>query len=325
MNAAPQTPTSVVTNDAIAARLDDISRRLDLLVAHQANNDGFLAEMAPIGRVALDGVVEILAELERDGWFAFAREVRRIGERVVRAYSPEDVARLGDHIVGIFDTVRNLTQPDVLALVNQATTALHEADEADPKGAWGLVRAARDPDVRKGIGVLVAVLGQVGRAADRMGRSAAPTVRIDDGAPGAEPADARGSWTSRIAPRRGRAAEPPVSETRPTTAPSAGPAQVANQMPPGYGPDGFLLDSATWTRDLAQQLATLVPLTLTDAHWQVIEWARGERAEHGASPNIRRLSVGTGVPVRDLYALFPARPGVLVAMLAGIPKPGGCL
>ena len=74
-----------------------------------------------------------------------------------------------------------------------------------------------------------------------------------------------------------------------------------------------------------QQLATLVPLTLTDAHWQVIEWARGERAEHGASPNIRRLSVGTGVPVRDLYALFPARPGVLVAMLAGIPKPGGCL
>ena len=68
-----------------------------------------------------------------------------------------------------------------------------------------------------------------------------------------------------------------------------------------------------------------MPLELTDRHWEILEWARAEFIETEASPNIRRIALGTGAAVRELYSLFPGKPGILIAMLAGIPKPGGCL
>lgn len=312
---------------SFGARFDKMAAQLDYLVARQQAVDELLEELAPIARLAMTGAVETLDELDKAGWFAMARELARVGDRVVRSYTPEDVRRLGDQIVAILDTVRNLTQPDVLAMVNDVTDAVHEADEADPKGMWGLARAGRDPEVKKGIGVLIAILKHVGRAADTLGKTAAapPSVRVaaaESGTP---------SWMRHLAPRRGRPTEAPavprvvrpVAAQEPTA--TSKPAAPMIDLPPGYKADGFIADPTTWTRELAERVASLVPIVLTEGHWTILSWARADFLEHGASPNVRRLSLGAGVPMRDLYNLFPGRPGVLVAMLAGIPKPAGCL
>lgn len=76
---------------------------------------------------------------------------------------------------------------------------------------------------------------------------------------------------------------------------------------------------------MAVQIAAAEGIALTDTHWQVLDWARAEFLDSGSSPNVRRLSKGSGVEIRAIYQLFPKAPGKAVARLAGIPKPGGCI
>ena len=90
--------------------------------------------------------------------------------------------------------------------------------------------------------------------------------------------------------------------------------------------DGTLLEPEKWSRDMAIALAATVGVTdMADDHWRVIEFARQEFADTGHSPNIRRLTEGSGIDTRRLYALFPQAPGRAVARVAGLPKPAGCI
>ena len=324
------------TNARVEAKLDRLLAQMERLEARQKAVDDLLEIAVPITKVALDGAVETFGDLERAGWFTMGRELMRVVDRVVRSYTADDVRRLGDQVVGIVDTMRNLTQPDVLALVNDVAGAVHDADSSDPRGMWGLMRASKDADVRKGFGVMVGILKQVGRAADKIGKSphVAPPVRLTayqtaEGAPR--------SWVKHLAPRRQVERATPAPEPVQTSVTPAGgaacstatpkrPAFAGNPtLPAGYGLDGFVTDPALWTRESSVALADLMSLPLTEAHWTIVDWARAEFLAAAASPNIRRISQGSGVGIRDLYALFPGKPGVIVAMLAGIPKPGGCL
>ena len=64
---------------------------------------------------------------------------------------------------------------------------------------------------------------------------------------------------------------------------------------------------------------------LTDRHWQVINFMRRTYLETGSAPSIRTLGKVSGVPIKELYQLFPKGPAKLAAKIAGIPKPRGCI
>lgn len=89
--------------------------------------------------------------------------------------------------------------------------------------------------------------------------------------------------------------------------------------------EGFFEDPSQWTRDMATEMATADGMTLTDRHWQVIEFMRREFAEKGTGPTVRVLGKASGVSVKELYELFPKGPAKTAARLAGIPKPKGCI
>ena len=65
--------------------------------------------------------------------------------------------------------------------------------------------------------------------------------------------------------------------------------------------------------------------TLTDRHWQVINYMRTAYLENGTAPSIRTLGKASGVPIKELYQLFPKGPAKLAAKIGGIPKPRGCI
>ena len=89
--------------------------------------------------------------------------------------------------------------------------------------------------------------------------------------------------------------------------------------------EGFLTEYGEWSTPLAEQLAALIGIELTDEHWRVIEFLRTDYAEHGETATLRRVSVRTGVPVKQLFALFPGKPAKKMAYVAGLPKPRGCV
>lgn len=89
--------------------------------------------------------------------------------------------------------------------------------------------------------------------------------------------------------------------------------------------EGFLTDPAEWDEDLATTLAGQIGIQLTEAHWNVLRFLRQDYASQGQTPTLRRVSTAGGVPVKELFALFPQKPAKKMAYIAGLPKPQGCV
>jgi len=89
--------------------------------------------------------------------------------------------------------------------------------------------------------------------------------------------------------------------------------------------EGFLTDPSEWSEELAVTLAAQIGLQLTDAHWKAIRFLRADYARQGETPTIRRVSTAGGIPVKELFSLFPQKPAKKMAYIAGLPKPHGCV
>ena len=104
-----------------------------------------------------------------------------------------------------------------------------------------------------------------------------------------------------------------------TTAPTS-------PTPVERGPEGFFLHPDQWTEPMADEIARESGIAeLTDRHWEVINFMRRSYLQNGTAPSIRTLGKLSGVPIKELYQLFPKGPAKLAAKIAGIPKPRGCI
>jgi tRNA 2-thiouridine synthesizing protein E len=90
-------------------------------------------------------------------------------------------------------------------------------------------------------------------------------------------------------------------------------------------PEGFLTEYAEWDDDLARTLAAQIGIELTEEHWAAIRFLRQDYADQGETATLRRVSMLAGIPVKDLFRLFPHKPAKKMAYIAGLPKPRGCV
>jgi TusE/DsrC/DsvC family sulfur relay protein len=85
---------------------------------------------------------------------------------------------------------------------------------------------------------------------------------------------------------------------------------------------GYLRDPAAWSEDVARHFAVLEGIgPLTADHWKVIRYLHDYYVECGVIPVFRKICKGTGLKLKDVYALFPPRPMAVACRLAGLPKP----
>jgi TusE/DsrC/DsvC family sulfur relay protein len=89
--------------------------------------------------------------------------------------------------------------------------------------------------------------------------------------------------------------------------------------------EGFITDPTVWTDELGTELARLIGIEMTDAHWKAIHFLRDDYAVMGETATLRRVSTQAGIPVKELFTLFPGKPAKKMAYVAGLPKPKGCV
>lgn len=328
---------------AVFARLDAISSQLEFLVERQRKQQEMLDTFTPILREVMSVATERFGDAEKKGWFDFGRELFGVTERIVEGFSPKDVRQLGDAVVGILETVRAMTQPEVLQIANETATVLQKGDDVEPIGIMGMVRATRDEHVQKGMALMMDVMRQVGRAAQAV-------TAAKERSPSAQ---RKAKLAETLGPRRSRnvlgvertvvARAQDVSKNVPEAiapkragdAPASGPACAVPSNKPAvtaavidgvaFTADGHLVDAKQWTDQLASKLAAAQGVAMTDAHWSIVRFARADFEATGVAPNIRRITQIASVQTKDLYALFPKAPARTIAKIAGIPKPAGCL
>ena len=90
--------------------------------------------------------------------------------------------------------------------------------------------------------------------------------------------------------------------------------------------EGFLKHPEQWNESVGEAIAKDAGIaTLTERHWQVVKFMRERFLTTGSAPSIRTLGKESGVPIKELYQLFPKGPAKLAAKIGGIPKPKGCI
>lgn len=128
-----------------------------------------LAEtMGPLANEAFGKSIEVLSDLEAKGYFGFARGGKRLVDNVVTSFTTEDVDRLADNIVLILNTVKDMTQPEILNFVrNTLLIAEKKVEEPVDISFRGLLRQMQDPAVRRGLALTMRVMHVIGsQAAD---------------------------------------------------------------------------------------------------------------------------------------------------------------
>lgn len=146
----------------LARNTRTLNEMLDLL---ESAHD-FVKDASPLTKEMVTEATDRLAELERKGYFSFARQSFYVIDQIVTSFSEEDVKQLGDNIVLILNTVKALTQPQMMTLLNNLTQGFHEA-EAEARagkldiGYLALLRKMRDPEVRRGLAITLETLRRV--------------------------------------------------------------------------------------------------------------------------------------------------------------------
>jgi uncharacterized protein YjgD (DUF1641 family) len=101
--------------------------------------------------------------MESKGYFHFVRGGVQLADNVVTSFTEEDIRRLGENVVLILNTVKDMTQPEILHFI-RSTLMVAEREVQKPVDAsvLGLVRQMSDPAVRRGLALTMRVLHVVG-------------------------------------------------------------------------------------------------------------------------------------------------------------------
>ncbi len=161
-------------------QLDDMLRLVKRLARNTRNIEAaldqleslrdFLDDAGPLTHDVLEQAVLGLEDLERRGYSGFARASVEVMDHVVESFTADDVGQLGDNIVLILETVKAMTQPEIMNLVNRVTVAYRDVERSPDElstSTFGLLNQMRDPDVRRGLAITMLLLKTVARQTDR--------------------------------------------------------------------------------------------------------------------------------------------------------------
>lgn len=115
----------------------------------------FLRDVSPLVRESILDLMKKLDEFDRKGYFQFVKELQNAADNVVTSFTTEDVKHLGDNIVTILNTIKNLTQPDMLAAINNAVSVYKNIDlKVESKvSLFSLIKELNSNEAKRGLAV----------------------------------------------------------------------------------------------------------------------------------------------------------------------------
>lgn len=106
-----------------------------------------------------------LHSLEEKGYFEFIRETGAIVDNVVTHFSGEDVRLLADNIVSIMETLKTITQPEMIHAISNAVQIFNSVEQEDipSYSLFGALREFNKPEMKKTIGFIIVFLKNISK------------------------------------------------------------------------------------------------------------------------------------------------------------------
>lgn len=91
--------------------------------------------------------------------------------------------------------------------------------------------------------------------------------------------------------------------------------------------NGYLMEATDWSEAVAETIATIEEVELTEKHWDIINYLREEYFNNNNNqPNERTIikdmgkQWGSKPSSKDMYQLFPGMPSKQGGKIAGLPE-----
>ena len=120
----------------------------------------FVKDATPIANEMIIDFTKKLHEFDQKGYFDFLKESANIIDNIITHFSKEDIRQLADNIVTILETVKNITQPEMLSSLNSAVKVYKslDVDNVPEYSLFGLLKEMRKPEMKRAIGFTVTFL-----------------------------------------------------------------------------------------------------------------------------------------------------------------------
>jgi uncharacterized protein YjgD (DUF1641 family) len=132
-------------------------RNLTYSIDQLKNIIDFILIAEPLLKSTVPQMIFYMDDLEQKGVFTLLSSSMEVIKKTAETYTAEDMAQIGDGLVRLLGIFKKLTAPEALELLDRAAEVPSCVDlsRAKPAGAWGLLWAMGNPEVKNGLGILL--------------------------------------------------------------------------------------------------------------------------------------------------------------------------
>ena len=132
-------------------------RNLTYSIDQLKNIIDFVLIAEPLLKSTVPQLIYYMDDLEQRGVFTLLSSSMEMIKKTAETYTAEDLSQIGDGLVKLLGIFKKLTTPESLALLDKAAEipSCVDLSRAKPAGAWGLLWAMGNPEVKNGLGILL--------------------------------------------------------------------------------------------------------------------------------------------------------------------------
>ena len=125
----------------------------------------FVKDLEPLLKSAVPQIIHYLDELEQKGVFRIINATIDLRTKIAATYTAEDIEVMGDGLVAVLGLAKSLSNPKAIALLEKLSQipSKVELENAKSIGVFGLASAGFNPEISKGLGVLMELTKAMGK------------------------------------------------------------------------------------------------------------------------------------------------------------------
>ena len=125
----------------------------------------FIQDVEPLMKSAVPKMIEYMDELEQKGVFRMLKAMMDVRAKVATTYDADDIEQISDGLVSMLRVAKKMSDPGTLEFLEKAAEIPASLDLANTKkvGPFGMISAGFDPEVKDGLGVLMALTKAMGK------------------------------------------------------------------------------------------------------------------------------------------------------------------
>ncbi len=125
----------------------------------------FVKDLEPLLKSAVPQIIHYLDELEQKGVFRIIKSTIDLRTKIAATYTAEDIEVMGDGLVAVLGLAKSLSNPKAIALLEKLSQIPSnvELENAKSIGVFGLASSGFNPEISKGLGVLMELTKAMGK------------------------------------------------------------------------------------------------------------------------------------------------------------------